>query len=137
MPQMKIRELLAQLTGLDFSVGAISQAHGKVVAVLAAPVDEAMRSLAQASVVHMDEMRNGREGSIGNWVWAAIQQRLAICAVLPSRARYVIHDLIGAKPVAMVVSDHCAGYAFIDAQQGQMCRAHLLRDFRRIAKRRR
>src|SRR5574340_1097113 len=63
MPQMKIRDLLAQLTGLGFSVGAISQAHGKVAAALAAPVDEAMRSLAQASVVHMDETRYGREGS--------------------------------------------------------------------------
>ena len=135
MPQMKIRDLLAQLTGLDFSVGAISQAHGKVAAALAAPVDEAARSLSQAAVVYMDETRYGREGSTGNWVWAAIQQRLAIYAVLPSRARYVIHDLIGEKPAAVVVSDRYAGYAYVDAQQRQVCWAHLLRDFRRIAER--
>ncbi len=59
MPQMKIRDLLAQLTGLDFSVGAISQAHGKVAAALAAPVTEATQSLAQAPVVHMDQTRYG------------------------------------------------------------------------------
>jgi transposase len=135
MPQLKIRDLLARLTGLDFSVGAISQAHGKVAAALAAPVDEATRSLGQAAVVYMDETRYGREGSSGNWVWAAIQQRLAIYAVLPSRARYVIHDLIGQKPAGIVVSDRYAGYAFIDAQQRQVCWAHLLRDFRRIAER--
>jgi transposase len=68
-------------------------------------------------------------------VWAAIQQRLAIYAVLPSRARYVIHDLIGEKPAAVVVSDRYAGYAYVDAQQRQVCWAHLLRDFRRIAER--
>ncbi len=135
MPQLKIRDLLAQLAGLDFSVGAISQAHGKVAAALAAPVDEATRSLSQAQVVHMDETRYGREGSSGNWVWAAIQQRLAIYAVLPSRARYVIHDLIGQKPAAVLVSDRYAAYAFVDAQQRQVCWAHLLRDFRRIAER--
>ena len=135
MPQLKIRDLLAQLTGLSFSVGAISQAHGKVAAALAAPVAEATRSLTQASVVHMDETRYGREGSSGNWVWAAIQKQLAIYAVLPSRARYVIHDLIGEKPAAVVVSDRYAGYAFVDAQQRQVCWAHLLRDFRRIAER--
>jgi transposase len=135
MPQMKIRDLLSQLTGLSFSVGAISQAHGKLAAALAAPVAEATRGLAAASVVHMDETRYGREGSSGNWVWAAIQQRLAVYAVLPSRARYVIHDLIGEQPTAVVVSDRYAGYAFVDAQQRQVCWAHLLRDFRRIAER--
>src|SRR5574340_2349 len=135
MPQLKIRDLLAQLAGLDFSVGAISAAHGKVAAALGAPVDEAARSLGQAAVVHMDETRYGREGSSGNWVWAAIQQQLAIYAVLPSRARYVIHDLIGEKPAGVVVSDRYAAYAYVDAQQRQVCWAQLLRDLRRIAER--
>lgn len=135
MPQMKIRDLLAQLAGLDFSVGAISQAHGKVAAALAAPVADATRSLSAAAVVHMDETRYAREGTSGNWVWAAIQPQLAVYAVLPSRARYVICDLIGEKPAAVVVSDRYAAYAFVDAQQRQVCWAHLLRDFRRIAER--
>ena len=38
LTQGKVRDLLAQLLGVDFSIGAISQAHGKVTAALAAPV---------------------------------------------------------------------------------------------------
>ena len=135
MPQMKIRDLLAQLMGIDFSVGAISAAHGKVAQALAEPVGQAIASLGQAAVVHMDETHYGREGGSGHWVWAAVQQRLALYSVLPSRARYVVHNLIGERPAAIVVSDRYAAYGYIDAQRRQVCWAHLLRDFNRIAQR--
>ena len=38
-----------------------------------------------APVVHMDETRYAPEGTSGNWVWAAIQQQLAVYAVLCQR----------------------------------------------------
>jgi Transposase IS66 family len=41
--------------------------------------------------------------------------------------------LLGEKPQGMIVSDRYAGYNFIDLQQRQVCWAHLLRDFARIA----
>ena len=136
LTQFKIRDLLAQMMGLDFSVGAISQAHGKVARALEAPVAEAVRSLAHAApVVHMDETRYPREGS-ANWVWAAVQPKLAVFSVLPSRARYVAQDLLGAAPQGVLVTDRYAAYAFVGAGQRQVCWAHLLRDFTRIAERR-
>ncbi|WP_251969162.1 IS66 family transposase [Sphaerotilus microaerophilus] len=134
LTQGKIRDLLAQLLGLDFSVGAISQAHGKVAAALKAPVAVAVASLAQAPVLHMDETRYPREGS-ANWVWGVIQPKLAVFSILPSRARYVITDLIGQAPQGVVVSDRYAGYAHLDASRRQVCWAHLLRDFTRISQR--
>ena len=41
----------------DFSVGAISQAHGKVSEALKVPLAEAAASLPKAAVLHMDEPR--------------------------------------------------------------------------------
>ena len=134
LTQFKIRDLLAQLMGVDFSVGAISQAHGKVAAALKAPVAEAAATLARAPVLHVDETRYPREGS-ANWVWGVIQPTLAVFSVLPSRARYVIQDLIGQAPQGVVVSDRYAAYAYIDAARRQVCWAHLLRDFNRIGQR--
>jgi len=58
-----------------------------------------------------------------------------VFAIYPTRARYVIPDLIGADCTAVVTTDRYAGYAFIDAQRRQVCWAHLLRDFNRIAQR--
>lgn len=134
LTQGKIRDLLAQTLGLDFSIGAISQAHGKVAAALKAPVTAAAATLVDAQVLHVDETRYPREGS-ANWVWGVIQPKLAVFSILPSRARYVITDLIGHAPTGVVVSDRYAAYAHIDAGRRQVCWAHLLRDFTRIAQR--
>ena len=135
LTQGKIRDLLAQLLGVDFSLGAISQAHAKVAQALYRPVHEAAASLVGAPVVHMDETRYPREGTSGSWVWTVVQPQLAIFSVLPSRARYVIHGLIGEQPQGVVVSDRYAAYAHVPAEQRQLCWAHLLRDFARIAER--
>ncbi len=135
LTQFKVRDLLAQLTGVDFSVGAISQAHGKLAQALAAPVHEAISSLAAAPILYMDETRYPREGTNGNWVWGTVSPTLAVYSLLPSRARYVIDSLIGAKPQAIVVSDRYAAYAHIAAEQRQVCWSHLIRDFIRISER--
>ena len=134
LTQRKIRNLLDQLMGLSFSVGAISQAHGKVAGALKTPVAEAAASMRSADALWMDETHYPREG-IGNWVWAAVQPLLAVFAIYPSRARYVILDFIGDKCTAAVTSDRYAGYAFIDPERRQICWAHLLRDFNRIGQR--
>ena len=134
LTQRKIRNLLEQLMGLSFSVGAISQAHGKVAVALKAPVAGAAASLCTANALWMDETHYPREG-IANWVWAAVQPLLAVFAIYPSRARYVILDFIGEKCTAAVTSDRYAGYTFIDAERRQICWAHLLRDFNRIGQR--
>lgn len=134
LTQRKTRNLLDQLMGLRFSVGAISQAHGKVAAALKVPVAQAVDSLGQAKALWMDETHYPREGA-GNWVWAAVQPLLAVFVIYPSRARYVIHDLIGTQPSAVVTTDRYASYAFLDVEQRQICWAHLLRDFNRIGQR--
>jgi transposase len=133
--QFKIRNLLAQVPGVDFSVGAISQAHSKVAQALAAPVHEAASSLAAAPVLNMDETRYPREGTSGNWVWCAVQPMVAVYTLLPSRARYVIDCLIGEQPQAIVVSDRYAGYAHIAAERRQLCWSHLVRDLLCISER--
>ena len=134
LTQRKIRNPLDQLMGLRFSVGAISQAHGKVAKALKAPVAEAVASLGQSPALWMDETHYPREG-MRNWVWAAVQPLLAVFAIYPSRARYVILDFIGEKCAAVVTTDRYAGYAFIDPEHRQVCWAHLLRDFNRIGQR--
>jgi transposase len=136
LSQHKIRNLLAQLLGLDFSVGAISQAHGKVAAALKAPVAQAAATLATAPAVHIDETSWRHEGASSlSWVWARVVPTVAVFNILPSRARYVAQHLIGEQPQGIVVSDRYAAYDYIDAAQRQVCWAHLLRDFQRIAQR--
>ena len=134
LTQRKIRNLLDQLMGLSFSVGAISQAHGKVAAALKTPVAEAAASLGRAPALWMDETHYPREG-VANWVWAAVQPLLAVFAIYPSRARYVIQDILGPDCAAVLTTDRYAAYAYIDVERRQICWAHLLRDLNRIGQR--
>lgn len=134
LTQLKIRDLLAQLLGVDFSVGAISQAHGKVALALKAPVAEAAATLAQVPVVHIDETRYPREAA-GNWAWGVVTPKLVCYSLLPSRARHAATSLLGEQPGGTVVSDRYAVYDYVDMRQRQVCWAHLLRDFARISQR--
>ena len=51
--ERKIRDLLAQVLGVRFSVGAISQAHGLVAQALKEPVQAAVKTLPAAPVVRL------------------------------------------------------------------------------------
>jgi transposase len=135
LTQFKIRDLLARLLGVDFSVGAISQAHGKVALALQAPVAQIATAVEQAPLKHLDETSYPREGRTGNWAWGVVIPQAALYSLLPSRARYVAHELIGQQPTGTVVSDRYAVYDYVDVSQRQVCWAHLLRDFNRIGQR--
>ena len=134
LTQHKVRNLLAQLMGVDFSVGAISQAHGKVAQALEVPVQEIAQQVAQAPVKHMDETRYPREGA-GNWVWGVVSTHAAWYTVLPSRARYVATSLVGEQVMGILVSDRYAVYDFVDVKQRQVCWAYRVRHFTRISHR--
>lgn len=134
LTQHKTRDLMARMLGVDFSIGAISQAHGKVAQSLAAPLTEVAAYVAQAPVKHMDETSYPREGA-GNWAWTVVTPKVAWYSLLPSRARYVATSLVGATFNGILVSDRYAVYEYVDAGQRQVCWAHLLRDFTRIAQR--
>jgi len=134
--QGKVRNLLTQMLGVDFSLGAISQAQGKVAAGLAAPVREVRDSLQTAPVVHMDETNYPHEGTTSSqWVWGVIQPRLAVFSIWSSLGGYLAQDLIGLAPKAVVVSDSYTAYAFIDPPKCQVCWAYRLRGFRRMGER--
>lgn len=87
---------------------------------LKAPVARAAATLCSAPALWMDETHYPREG-IANWVWAAVQPAMAIFAIYPTRARYVIPDLIGVECKALLTTDRYAAYAFVDVERRQVC----------------
>ena len=125
LTQFKIRDLLAQMMGVDFSVGAISQAHGKVAQALKAPVAALADFVVQAPVKLMDETRYPREGA-GNWAWVVVTPKAVWYSLLPSRARYVATSLVGEKFTGILVSDRYAVYDYVGTDQRQVCWSHYL-----------
>lgn len=132
LTQDKIRSLLGELMGLQFSLGTISQAHGKVAQALAAPMDELNAALARAPVRHADETSH-QSHNLSLWLWALVTSWGAHFRIRASRAAWVAKEMLGQESVGVLISDRYAAYGFVDVEHRQVCWAHLLRDFERIA----
>lgn len=132
LSQGKIRDLLAGVFGLRFSLGTVSSAHGQVAEALAAPMAEVHTALQQAPVRHMDETSHHSHGHL-MWLWALVGDWGASFSIQPSRGKLAAQAVLGDNPAGVLVSDRYAGYHWVDPHRRQVCWAHLLRDFARIA----
>ena len=79
-----------------------------------------------------------RDPRVGLYSGVCAHSRRSFLDLLPSRARYVLNDLIGESSgrKGVIVSDRHSVYAYLGPECRQVCWAHLVRDFTRIAQRR-
>lgn len=132
LTQRKVQAVLSHIMGIRFSLGTVSQAHGLVSEALAAPVEQLHAELQHAPVCHADETRHQSHGQT-MWMWALTSDWGVRFRIDPSRGQMAARLLLGDQPSFITVSDRYAGYNHLPLEQRQVCWAHLLRDFERIA----
>lgn len=128
----KIQQQLVQNFGLSFSRGAISEAQGRVSAVLTPAYQTIRERLQQQPVVHCDETRHQRGGE-QRWMWQVCTPALSCFMTHFSRGTFAAKKLLGDTPDNIVVTDQYAGYHFIDNDHRQLCWAHILRNMTALA----
>lgn len=123
----QIQQQLKQHFGLSFSRGAISEAQGRVSAMLT-PTHQAIKQQVQsASLIHADETRHQRGGE-RRWMWMALS-KIAVCFMTAyGRGIDAAKRLLGSGLTGVLVTDQYVAYRFIDASQRQLCWAHVLRN---------
>ena len=130
----KIQSLLKEQYGLSFSTGTISEAQGKVSAMLT-PTHQALRLHVQKALrVHADETthyRNGEEAT--RWVWLMSGNDAVFQNIRFSRSQESAKYLLGEQTQAVVISDQCSSYNWIDASRHQFCLAHVIRNLQQMA----
>ena len=72
----KIQQQLEQNFGLSFSRGAISEAQGRVSAVLTPAYQDIKETMHNEAVVHCDETRHQR-GNENRWMWQVCTAELS------------------------------------------------------------
>lgn len=132
LTQRKVQAVLSHLMGLRFSLGTVSQAHALVSESLAMPVQQLHAQLLHAPVCHADETRHQSHNQT-LWMWALVSDWGVRFRIDPSRGQMAARLLLGEQPNFITVSDRYAGYNHLPLKQRQVCWAHLLRDFERIA----
>lgn len=127
-----VQQLMLDAFGVTLSLGAISNIEGKLAETLSEPHQAALRAVRRASIVHSDET-SWREANQKAWLWTATTGKVSAFLIRRSRGSDVAKELIGEKFRGRHVSDRWAGYNWIDIRRRQVCWAHLIRDFRKIA----
>jgi len=125
LPFGTIQRLLATLTGVQLSVGALVDAVARVAA-RAEPVLAQLAAAIRASpVVHADET-GWREAGRNGYVWTFSSPEIRLFR-RGSRAKGMVSDVLGGAFAGVLVSDFYAAYTGDDGTH-QYCWAHLLRD---------
>ena len=118
---------------LRFSVGAVSQAQGKVLPWLAPLYHQVGDYVREAHVGHADETTHYR-GDERRRLWCLATPLAVYFLVHVSRGKIAAKQLLG-QFSGVLVSDHCVGYGDYPRHRHQLCWAHVLRNFERIARR--
>lgn len=134
MSKRQAQGMLADLFGIELSVGAISEGEAALSDVLAGIVADAHAHVQHVPIVNADETghkQNGRR----HWLWVVVAGTVAVFLAAATRSTQAARTALGERFAGILVSDRYAAYAWVEAQRRQLCWAHLLRDFAKIAER--
>jgi hypothetical protein len=128
------QRLLHDVFQLDMGVGTVSSSQAQVSEAVAAVVETARQAVQQAAVVNADETSH-RQGTVRQWLWVAVSHPLSVFRISRQRNRAAAQALLGSRFSGILGSDRYRVYQWVDSRHRQLCWAHLLRDFQRIAER--
>ena len=134
MSKRMAQALLHDVCGLKLSLGTVSQTEEVVSFALKSITEEAKAHVQEGLVVHSDETGHKEKGA-KQWMWVAITGLVCVFLARASRSKAVAKELLGECFAGFLVSDRCSVYHWIETTRRQLCWAHLIRDFTKMAER--
>lgn len=130
----KIQRLLKDQYGTHFSTGLISEAQGRVSSMLT-PLHKALHlHVKQAPLIHIDETTHQRNGELKTrWFWLLAGSDAVYQSIRYFRNQETAKAMLGEDTHAVVVTDQCASYHWLDPSRHQFCLAHVLRNLQQMA----
>jgi transposase len=126
LPKRAVQRILADLFGIDISLGAISDQEHTVARALEKPVQELRQAVQKAEVANGDET-SWREEKKKAWLWVVVTQVAIVFRVIQSRGKAVAQEVLGDEFGGIFGSDRWASYEWVNRRQ--ICWAHLIRDY--------
>jgi transposase len=133
LPRRQTQALLADLFGVQLSLGTLCALEADTARALAAPYGELAAEVPRTAVLGVDET-SWREAGTLHWIWTAVTQQFAFFHVDRHRSRAVFAQLVPPAPEPrggpVVISDRYRAYDHLPPERRSLCWAHLARDFR-------
>jgi hypothetical protein len=135
------QEMLADFFQVEVALGTIHNPPQEVSEALAQPVAEATEFARQQEAANVDETGWRQGNSDGNnptrrkaWLWVMVTSWVTVFQVHLSRGQASARGLLG-EFADYLITDRWTGYSWWPLGRRQLCWAHLLREFQKIADR--
>jgi transposase len=139
--ERQTRQALADFYQVDVALGTINTMRQEVSAALAEPVVEATTFAHTQDAAHADETGWVQGNSDGAnparrkaWLWVMVTTWVTVFQVHLNRGQSAAKALLGAFG-GVLITDRWTGYGWGPLERRQLCWAHLIREFHKIAER--
>src|SRR6516225_7333325 len=127
MPRRVVEALLAQVLGIQISLGSTQKCWEEASQAVAAPYQELEKQLKDEPVLNVDET-GWRTNGDKRYLWAFVAARYVVYTVAASRGSGVLSGLLGAVFRGILCSDRFSAYLKYHKGKAQFCWAHLKRN---------
>jgi transposase len=127
MPRRVVEALLAQVLGIEISLGSTQKCWEEASRAVAAPCQELERQLQDEPVLNADET-GWRTNGEKRFLWVFVAARYVVYTVAATRGSEVLIRLLGAVFQGILCSDRFSAYLKYHKGKAQFCWAHLKRN---------
>jgi len=132
LPRRLVEAMLADVLGIEISLGSTQKAWEEVSQAVAQPVQQLQEQLPREAVLNVDET-GWRTNGDKRWIWALVAQQFVFYVVASTRGAEVLVSLLGAVFRGILCSDRWVVYLSYHSGRMQLCWAHLKRNILGIA----
>jgi hypothetical protein len=135
------QEMLEDFFQVEVALGTVNNLRQEVSEALAKPVEEATEFAQKQSAANMDET-GWRQGNCDGknptqrkaWLWVLVTSWVTVFQIHLSRGQASAKGLLG-EFAGYLITDRWTGYSWWPLDRRQLCWAHLIREFQKIADR--
>jgi transposase len=132
----EVVDVLADVVGVDLSLGSVAACCARVSDALAPVYDALAQTLPREPVVYVDET-NWKEAGQRCWLWVVVGTAATVFKIAASRGRKVWQGMLGDVYAGILTSDRLSAYNAHPLERRQLCWAHIIRNLRGIAEQQR
>jgi transposase len=133
MSKRMVVSFLADVLGVEISLGEVCQVEQTVAQALDPPVQQA-RVYVQSQAANVNETTWWEQGRRG-WLWVAVTSWVSVFFIRLSRGAKVLREIVGEGYREVLSSDRAKAYNRQPLRWRQICWAHLRRDFQAMVDR--
>jgi transposase len=127
----EVQEVLQNMFGVKIALGTVSNTEHRVSHCCKGAYDTLVTEIRESQQTHADETGHKNKG-VRHWAWLLTHTKTTVLFLRRSRAMKEIKQILP-EFKGLLISDRYGAYNCFGQKNRQLCWAHLLRDFERIA----